>query len=132
MSSLSFAICGKFDCRFFRNLFPPKCCTSYLFLKHAYPILPPRITLNIIAMTAITSRTWIMLPAANPKYPIAHSIINITATMYNKFPMTFVLFMIMNECWCLCISCSSENSSDVSKKENVLFFKLWSGIFYCN
>jgi len=49
------------------------------------------MTLITIAMTAITKRTWIMPPAANPKKPMAHKIIRITAIVYNKFPILFDL-----------------------------------------
>jgi hypothetical protein len=49
------------------------------------------MSLITIAITAITKRTWIMPPAANPKNPMAHIITRITAIVYNKFPILFDL-----------------------------------------
>jgi len=56
-----------------------------------YAALP--ITLSKIAITAITSRTWMMLPTSPKPWntkPITQSITNTTATKYNKFPIVLI------------------------------------------
>jgi hypothetical protein len=42
------------------------------------------ITAKIIAITAITNKMWIKLPAEAKKNPKTHPIIRITAIMYSK------------------------------------------------
>lgn len=46
--------------------------------------------LKMMAITAITSRTWIMAPKLYAKNPMAQIMINITATKYSKLLILLV------------------------------------------
>ena len=56
----------------------------------------PLITLNKIAIIAITNKIWINPDAWYPKKPTAQAIINMTAIKYNRFPMINCLLFFKN------------------------------------
>jgi hypothetical protein len=43
-----------------------------------------------MAITAITSRIWMMAPTLKAKKPKSHKMIKITATIYNKLLITLM------------------------------------------
>jgi hypothetical protein len=54
-------------------------------------MLLPVINFTTTTMIAITSKMWMRLPAAYPKYPIAHISNRTAAIKYNIFPITIIL-----------------------------------------